>query len=492
MASPEPKHARGAGANVETARILPWPRPPARRGVQEREFLPAALEIIETPASPLGRLIAFTILAFFCAALAWSWLGKVDIIASAQGRLAPTGKTKMVQPLEAGIVREILVTDGDHVHAGDPLIRLDAAITSADRDRVAHDLMTAKLDVARLLAVSRETEPDKVLGAFVAPEGAPQHGLATARAFALSQAAEQASKLAGLDRQMDQKRAEAEGDQVAIEKLQSTMPLLEEKESLRTQLLKLEYGNRFAFLDAEQALLEARHDLTALQRKAVEIEAARAVLERQRDQARAEYDHKVLSDLSDAEQKASEQSQDLIKTERKLAETELRAPIDGIVQQLAIHTIGGVVTPAEPLLIIVPEDQKLIVEAMVLNDDVGFVHVGQEAEVKVQTFNFTRYGLMHGRVIDVSPDTVTEEKSGASSHNDSGPDKKDESGDKQPAASYVARIVLDGASMMIDGRQEPLRPGMAVTAEIKTGSRRILDYLLSPLRRYAQDAIRER
>lgn len=142
-------------------------------------------------------------------------------------------------------------------------------------------------------------------------------------------------------------------------------------------------------------------------------------------------------------------------------------------------------------MVIVPEDQKLVVQAMVSNQDVGFVHTGQEAQIKVQTFNFTRYGLMHGRVIDVSADAVTQYKPDNRNGNASAGSHEDGSQDGT-TSSYVARIMLDGTSMMIDGRREPLRPGMVVTAEIKTGSRRILDYLLSPLRQYAQDAIRER
>jgi hemolysin D len=482
MASPE-----------QTARILPWPRMPARRD-SEREFLPAALEVVETPASPLGRGIAFGILAFFCAALAWSWFGYVDIIATAQGRLLPTGKVKVVQPLEAGMVREIRVQDGDQVHAGDLLIALDGTLTSAERDRVAHDLMTSKLDIARLLALKNESDPGKAQEVFAPPDNAPAHELEMARSFIWAQATEQGAKIAALDQQIDQKRAESEEVRANIDKLQATLPLLQQKDDLRTKLLTMEYGNRFAWLDAEQALLEAKHDLLVQGRKAAETAAAQAALERQRDQTRAEYAHKVLSDLDEAEEKASQQTQDLVKAERKSKETELRAPIGGVVQQLAIHTLGGVVTPAEQLLVIVPEDQSLILEAMVSNGDVGFVHAGQEVEVKVETFSFTRYGLIHGHVISISPDVVIEDKrptdDGGANSADSKNGKGDQSANSSP--SYVARVALEGTSMMVDGRMEPLRPGMAVTAEIKTGSRRILEYLLSPLRQYSQEAIRER
>lgn len=482
MASPE-----------QTARILPWPKAPMQRN-SEREFLPAALEVVETPASPAGRAIAFAIIAFFCAALAWSWFGWVDIIATAQGRLVPSGRVKVVQPLESDIVREIRVQDGDSVRAGDLLVALDGTATTAERDRVAHDLMTAELDIARLTALKSESDPDKAADAFIAPAGAHVHDAEIARAFTRAQAAEQAAKLAGLEQQIDQKRAEAEEVRATIEKLQASLPLLQEKDVLRTKLLALEYGNRFAWLDAEQALSEAKHDLLALAKRGIETDAARAALERQRDQTSAEYAHKIISDLVDAEQKSSQQMQDLVKAERKLKETELRAPIDGVVQQLAIHTLGGVVTPAQQLLVIVPEGQSLILEAMVSNADIGFVHAGQEVEGKVETFNFTRYGLIHGRVLDVSPDVVSEDKRPSNDSSGNVSDAKSGKGDQDASGSpsYVARIVLDGTSIMVDGHAERLRPGMAVTAEIKTGSQRILDYLLSPLRQYAQEAIRER
>jgi hemolysin D len=460
----------------------------------EREFLPAALEVIETPASPLGRGIAFAILVFFCLALAWSWFGHVDIIATAQGRLLPTGRVKVVQPLEAGIVQEIRVQDGDKVRAGDLLVALDRTTSSAERDRVARDLMTALLDVARLRALRKQGDPDKAVQAFAAPDMAPAHERETARAFTWAQAAEQNAKVAALDRQIDQKRAESEEARASIDKLRATLPLLEEKDALRTRLLKMEFGNRFAWLDAEQAVLEANHDLIVQGRKAAETDAAVAALERQRDQTRAEYAHKILSDLADAEQKASQQTQDLVKAQRKLTETELRAPIDGVVQQLVIHTLGGVVTPAQQLLIIVPEGSSLVVEAMVANADVGFVHPGQPVEVKVETFNFTRYGLIHGRVIDINPDAVNEDKRASDNAGANATDAKAGKGDQQAGGSpsYVARVALEGTSMMVEGRAQPLRPGMAVTAEIKTGARRIIEYLLSPLRQYSQEAIRER
>jgi hemolysin D len=477
----------------QTARILAWPLKSDTTN-HERAFLPAALEIVETPASPVGRVVAFAIVAFFCLALAWSWFGHVDIIATAQGQLIPSGQVKVIQPLDSSIVRDIRVQDGDVVRAGDILVSLDNTEASADRDRVAHDLSRSELDIARLTALMAASDPNEAVKAFVVPQNSSAQEVAATRAFVWAQAAEQAEKLASIDRQIDQKRAQTQEVLESIEKLAATTPLLEEKDTIRTKLLETQAGNRFQWLDAEQALIENKHDLTQNRRQLVEIDAARAALERQREQTRAEYEHQLLSDLADAQQSANEQREDLIKAQRKLTETELRSPIDGVVQQLAIHTLGGVVTPAQQLLVVVPKGSSLILEATIANADVGFVHPGQDVEVKVETFNFTRYGLLHGHVIEVSADAVTADRrtpEGSSPQTNS-----TGSSDTSPASSasptYVARIALASDSMQVEGRSEPLKPGMAVTAEIKTGSRRIIQYLLSPLKEYASESIKER
>src|SRR6185369_1612 len=196
-------------------------------------------------------------------------------------------------------------------------------------------------------------------------------------------------------------------------------------------------------------------------------------------------------DLTKAEQKASGLAQDLIKAEQKTNLQRLTAPVDGAVQQLAIHTVGGVVTPAQALLMVVPSDSRLEIEALVSNRDIGFVHAGQPAEIKVDTFNFTRYGLLDGEVLGVSQDAIVRERPqerpderGRGAANDSSEPKGQE-------LNYSARISLSQTRMLIDDRVVNLSPGMAVTVEIKTGSRRILSYLLSPLLRYRQEVLRE-
>jgi hemolysin D len=262
---------------------------------------------------------------------------------------------------------------------------------------------------------------------------------------------------------------------------------LEEKEKLRRQLTEVQFGNRLAYLDAQQQLLEAVHERDAQSKRMVEITAARQGLERQREEAKSNYAVDVLGKLAEAEQKDSEYSEELVKAEHKTDQTELRSPIDGTVQQLAVHTIGGVVTPAQSLMVIVPRDQNLVVEALVSNSDVGFVHAGQDVELKVETFTFTRYGLLHGHVINISPDTVSPDDA---RNTDAAGGRGEPKASSSPA--YLARIQLDDKSIMVDGKAQTLAPGMVVTAEIKTGRRTIMDYLLSPLLRHTSESLRER
>jgi hemolysin D len=227
-----------------------------------------------------------------------------------------------------------------------------------------------------------------------------------------------------------------------------------------------------------------------------EAEAAVAALRETRGQAMAEYRHTLSDELAKAEQKAGGLSQDLIKAEQKMRLQQLTAPVDGVVQQLAIHTVGGVVTPAQALLAVVPSDSRLEIEAMVSNRDIGFVHPGQEAEIKIDTFNFTRYGLLHGEVVSISQDAIIRDQPpdhAGDRSGERGPGSQNDSSEpKGQELNYSARISLDRTAMQIDDRLVNLSPGMAVTVEVRTGSREILDYLLSPLMRYKQEILRER
>ncbi|MGQ0682918.1 HlyD family type I secretion periplasmic adaptor subunit [Bradyrhizobium sp.] len=479
-----------AASAPSSAKVVPL-RVKWRR--DELEFLPAALEITETPASPVGRAAAFAIIGFFVIALVWACVGKIDIIATAQGKVVPTGRTKTIQPLEAGTITAIRVGDGDEVRKGDVLVEIDRTVSTAERARIGHEWLRARLDVARLTAL-RAGFADATAVDFVPPPEAPPYEVNRTRATMLAQAEQQAAKMASLEQQIAQKVAEAEEIAAMIDKLQAGLPFIEEIADVRQKLMKIEFGNRLAHLDAQLKLSDQRRDLVVQQRRAVETAAAKAALEASREQTRAEYLRGVMTDLAEAEQKAAQLAEDIVKAERKLHEQVLRAPVRGTVQQLAIHTIGGVVTPAQQLMVIVPADSHLEAEAMIANRDIGFVNAGQSAEIKIDTFNFTKYGLLHGEVITVSQDSIMREKPAdrAADPSRSRAALAETSEPQGQELVYAARVSLDRTEMQVEDKVVRLAPGMAVTVEIKTGRRRIIEYLLSPLLRYQQESLRER
>jgi hemolysin D len=463
---------------------FPTRKPPSRG--HEAAFLPAALEIVETPASPTARAIGATIVALFCAALTWASVGRVDIVAIAPGKVVPAGRTKLVQPLEAGVVKAIHIHDGSVVKAGDVLIELDPTISTADVKHIRGDLIAAKLDLMRLrAALAGHDDPLDDFGPF--PQ-MPADLVETQRQLLLTQTQEHRVKIAEIDRQIAQKEAERQTIAATVAKLEAMIPLLQERVDLRKYLYEGKLGSKISYLSELQELVGQQQERLVQQSRERETNAAIATLNETRSKLQAEYRRALLDESAKAEQKAAGLDQDVIKAEQKATLGVLTAPIDGVVQQLAVHTVGGVVMPAQTLAVVAATDGEVEIEAAVSNRDIGFVSPGQRAEVKIDTFNFTRYGLVHGQVVDVSRDAITPEKS----RDQPFPAARSDGDPRSQEPSYAARIALDRTGMQIDGKLVRLSPGMAVTAEIKTGSRRILSYLLSPLTRYRHDVIRER
>ena len=470
--------------------IVVYPGARERKERDELAFLPAALEIIETPPSPIGRAIALLIMLFFCLALAWASLGTVDIVASAPGKIIPSGRTKVVQPFETGVVRAIHVRDGQMVQAGDALIELDPTMTEAERGHLRSDLIAEKLNIARLHAAAADgADP---LSDFDPPADASPDIIATQRQLLINQTAEHRAKLAALEDQMRQKESERASIAATIEKIEAVLPVVQERTDIRKVLFDHQTGSKVNYLEALQVLIENRKELEVQKSRLREADAALAAATQARAQAEGEYRRTLFSDLAEAERKAAGLAHDLDKASERTRLQLLTAPVGGVVQQLAVHTIGGVVTPAQTLLVLVPLESHLEVEAMVSNRDIGFVSAGQDAEIKVDTFNFTRYGLLHGHVLNVSIDAITRDRREEATRDGSPATEKSTSEPKGQELVYAARVALDRTQMQIEGKSVPLGPGMAVTVEIRTGTRRIISYLLSPLLKYQQESLRER
>ena len=369
---------------------------------RELEFLPAVLEIQESPPSPVGRSIIFIIIGVFTAALLWSVFGHIDIVAVAQGKIIPSDYSKVIQPLESGIIKKIHVRDGQHVKQGDILIELDPTTTGADRERYSNEYLSALTEVARLQALMADQDR------FTPPNGANPRFIEIQR-----------------NRLRDQ--------------LTEFRALQNQTEAYKT-LYDKQLVSRMQYLEA--------------------------------DRSRAQKAQEHAAEYAEAKTRAHSLSQELAKAVNRISQQTLIAPIDGIVQQLAVHTVGGVVTPAQQLMVIAPREGLLEIEAWVDNKDIGFVSPEQDAEIKVEAFPFTRYGTIDGKILALSKDAVPVEKVGY---------------------MYAARVSMARSTVRVENDKEVyLSPGMNVSVEIKTGQRRLIEYFLSPLLQASRESIRER
>ena len=489
-------------STANTANVVPLPvavpSGPARkqRGRSyELEFLPAAVEILETPASPLGRSIALAIALFVAIAILWACVGEIDIVAVAQGHIVPTGRTKTVQapalnPGESGLIKAIAVEEGQHVTQGQVLVELDATETGADRHRVAQQLGQMRLDIARLRAVL-----DLPGGELLdhPPAGTDPLMLMLAQSLKKSQLAGEAEKLASFDREIDRQQAEIRGNQTEIRKYDQILPLAQERVDAKQTLLEKGLTPRMEMLQIQQQFIEMQRDRDAAQTRLSESKSQIASIQRQKAQAEEEFKRDRLKELSDAENQATALDQELKKAEERERLKSITAPVSGTVQQLSLHTLGGMIQPGQVLMAIVPDDSGIEIEAMVLNQDIGFVAEGQEAVIKLDAFPFTRYGTVPGKIKIVSGDSV----GGGSYGSALSPEAQSAKGEKGEGPSsnqllYAARVTLDQTQMNIDGKSVNLAPGMAATVEIKTGKRKLIEFLLSPLMKMTDEAGRER
>ena len=447
-------------------------------GVEERAFLPSALEFLETPASPAARIVAFAIVAFFAIGVVWASFGEVDIVAVAQGRIIPKGGVQSLQPLEMGVVRAIHVREGQEVVKGEVLIELDPTESEVDKGQVTRELMSARVEIARLKAHLRILDgaapmrPRRLSELGFKPPAKADPRLARMHRQRLgSDLLAHQARLAALASELSRRIAEGAAIKAEIEKLTATIPLIEEREKSIERLMKRGNAPRRQWLELRQLLIESRQDLVVQKHRLSEADAARISADRQRGQAEADARRQVLAEMVEARDRIETAELALRKAEKRERLQHLRSPVDGVVQQLQIHTIGGVVTPAQPLMSIVPKNAPLEIEVMVLNKDKGFVEARQRAEIKVEAFPFTKYGTIDGTVTQLSGDAIQDEKLGL---------------------VYAARVSMDRTTMRVKDRTVKLTPGMAATIEIKTGKRRIIEFLMTPLLRYRDESLRER
>lgn len=458
------------GAVFQHAWTLRKEMEPKPRRSHEAQFLPAALELQETPAPPAPRIAMWLLMGFALIAVLWAIFGHIDMVATARGKIVPNDRSKVLAPIETSRVVAIHVSDGQQVKTGDLLIELDPTAATADQTRVGGDLMSARFQAARARAMLATIASGRAPRLESIPHANSKDVSQESRMLE-GQYEEYQTKLARIDAERGRQEAELNSTGEIIRKLELTAPIAKQRAEDYKSLVEKNFVSKHGYLEKEQGRIEQEADLATQRSRATELEAALRENLSQRFALIAETRRLMLDSLNEAEQKITAQSQELVKAENRGKLTRVIAPVDGTVQQLMAHTVGGAIAEAQPILTIVPTDNALEVEAFLENKDIGFVNPDQEAEVKVETFPYTKYGTLHAKVTHVSHDAINDERKGL---------------------IYSTRVKLDKATMQVEDKLVNLSPGMAVTVEIKTGRRRVIEYFLSPLIQYKEESLRER
>lgn len=441
-------------------------------------FLPAILEIQETPPSPLAKWTARSLIAMFIIAIAWTFIGQVDVVSSAEGKIIPSDRVKKIQPLEKAVVSKILVAEGDTVIAGQPLVELDATLTNAEGNRLTGELADLKqrLSVASNFLNYISTQTDSISDSDLNLRKRPLKIDGNDRGTFYDQLLlqywqEYKSQLLVFASNLRKAKAELASTSEVVLKLQKTLPIITTRSKTMGELYKKSYATETDYLVLEQERIATEQDLAAEKEHLKQLLEVDSEIREQLNLYKAQTTMRYLQSITELSNSIAALNQELTKAEDRNARQVLYSPVAGEVQQLTIATVGGVVTAAEQLMLIVPSDENLEVEVFLENIDVGFVKEGMPAEVKIHTFPFTKYGVVDGEVISVSDDAIVDEKKGL---------------------IYAIRIKMKRNTLDVSGTDIQLIPGMAVTAEMKTDTRRLIEFVASPLIRYRKESLRER
>jgi hemolysin D len=434
---------------------------------EELQFLPAALEIIETPPSPVGRALIWLLISLFVSTLTWSVVGKIDEVAVATGKVVPSGYTKVVQAEDKGIVSKIFVENGSMVRAGDLLIELDTVITGAELARLEKERDYYRLTLHRLMAESDGKASFDLTGL----ENYDPIELARQSRLCLTRMEDYRNRLRVAEKGVAQAKENVRQAQIHKEKLTMQVAMAKEREA-KTRMVAENGGiSNFTWQEYQEKYLSLKQDLSVQES---EILRCKQVLEQSQTELRRivdEQDKDLSTQIVDVSRNLRSVEEELKKAEEKHRLTQIRSPIDGTVQQLDVHTTGAVVTPAQPLMQVVPAGGRLQFEVWAINRDIGFIYDRQEAEIKVETFSFQKYGTLPAVVDTVATEAVEDQQRG-----------------------LIYRVLLSSEKdyFMIEDRKIHLIPGMAVTAEIKTRQKRVIEYFLEPFKTYVSEGLRER
>lgn len=464
----------------DKARLVPpqpLQAPTTRLAAQAHDFAPDLLTLQLSPPSRMPRVVVLGLSAVVGCLLLWSCWAELDIVATAQGRLVPISYTKVVQPAEAGVVSEILVRDGDLVRAGQVLMRLDARLSASDMQAQKQDVSIKQLTLQRIAAELSGA------GAQGAVAFTPQAGAGSATLTAQVQGQFQARRQAFIDAQaqethsLEKARAELGAAEQVFSKLKQTLPIYAQSAEAYEKLLKEGFVGEVAANEKRRDWLEKSQDLKAQESTLASLQAAIAQSSKKLASLRSTYQSQLENERMDTQTQLTKSAQELDKSTIRSGLLEIRSPADGVVKDLSITSKNAVVQAGALLMNIVPQAEALQAEVLLANDDVGFVAVGQKAQIKIAAFPFTKYGLLQGRVTHVGADAS---------------DPKQSNSPQAAALTYRALVKLDSQSLVASSTVLALGSGMAATAEIHQGTRTVMAYLLSPMLKLRAEAARER
>lgn len=455
-----------------------------KRRNHELQFLAPALETLETPAGPMPWVSAWLLVALALVALAWSSVGDIDILANAQGRIIPSSKVKPVQSLSGGKVEAFYVRDGDMVSAGDLLFLLDTREPSIELERARAEMANLQSDLRRIeaaLALGAEQ-----ISSFL--EGPDSKAISLDhKALLFSLVGQQTAKLARFEAQKSETLTNIEGAREQIARLEALLPLVVERINGISSLVDRQIVARPTLIEQQQKRIEIESDIRLQHNRIVQLNQNRLQIEEQVRETIADYRKTLLTEMNSARSQLRGYEQSASTLARRINEGRITAPVDGVVYQSLINAAGVVVQPAQIMMQIVPVQESLIVEVSLESKDVGFVKVGQESEVKVDAYPFTQYGLLKGKVLEISADSSVMALPNSESNN------KVTSEDANRRQAYSVRIDVGQArGVFPNGSTYELRPGMTASAEIRTGDRKLIQYIFSPLQTKLRNAGHER
>jgi hemolysin D len=440
----------------------------AFEGGDVEAFSPTMLEVQTSPPAPLARSIAWSVSAALFLFTLWSLWADFDITVSSVGSAIPSAKTKVVQALEVGRITVIHVKDGVEVQQGQRLIELDATLAVADREKSDQDTQDAQLDVLRLGSQLRGSAQLSTL-----PHNANPISVERQKHLLLSRVGEQQQKMAVLEQEIARKSADLATAYANLQKIEETLPMLQQRLAMRDKLWKEGFMAEISVIESRLEVSSQINELAVLKERLKESKSALKAAELARNQAQAEYVSRVSAEMTDAQRRLQTGHQEFVKASYREAYQVLTAPISGTVQQLAVNTVGGVVNAAQALMTVVPKEGGIEVEAKVLNKDIGFLRIGMPVAVKLDAFEFTKYGSLNGVVQWVGADAIKDEQLGQ---------------------IFPVRIVLKQTHLpvAVQGSHPEIRIGMSVTADVAIGKRKAYEYFLGPLLKYKNESLRER